>query len=269
MSYFGRYYLDGGRGAFKTISTVVKPWRATKNRKGRCGPTRDESTSWGEGHDGQTACDPRFLGFCRVGSVGDGELLRHELMVEMFNTGARRNNRSLRVAITGVVALLISLTPAPALTVDVYSSPELRQLLDGKFDPLPAVPLAFPQFDKRKEVDDLLKGQIPAVFQVSQATGEYADPAKVDFFQIVGAHYFLRVGFVKIAANSEAALALYDRPVTKPVYIIFDPTKVGPLRFKVWDESEVGDMDQNEDAIKEKITIRSTSSRLTSSRRRS
>jgi hypothetical protein len=196
-----------------------------------------------------------FWGFCRVGPVGDDELLCHELMVEVFNTGVRRNNQSLRVGITGVVALLISLTPASALNLDVYSSPELRHLLDGKLDPLPAVPLSFPQFDKRKDLDDLIKGQIPVVFQISQANGEYADPAKVAFFQIVGAHYFLRVGFIKIAANSEAAWALYDRPVTKPVYIIFDPTKVGPRRFKIWDESEVGDMDQNylEAAIKEKL----------------
>jgi len=42
-----------------------------------------------------------------------------------------------------------------------------------------------------------------------------------------------------------------------PVYIIYDPTKTDSDRFKVWDESEVGDMNQDalEGAIKEKLGV--------------
>jgi hypothetical protein len=108
----------------------------------------------------------------------------------------------LRVAITRVVALLISLTPAPALTVDVYSSQNCISCSMENLIHCPRFRWHFPQFDKRKDADGLVKGRIPTVFQISQATGEYANPVKVAFFQIVGAHYFLRVGFVKVAARS-------------------------------------------------------------------
>jgi hypothetical protein len=155
------------------------------------------------------------------------------------------------------IALLFLVQMQAAFAGDVYASAELRRLLTGTKDPLPNIPVVVRQIDSRAEVDALISSGFPAVFQISQATGPYASPEKVAFFEIVGAHFFLRANWKKIAANSEAAWALYDRPVTKPVYIIFDPTQVGPARFKVWDESVVGDFDVDdlEDAIKVKLHL--------------
>jgi hypothetical protein len=178
-------------------------------------------------------------------------------MNNYIKDAARLSSALFWTAVLAASVLLFSFVPALAQGGDVYSSPELRNLLTAKVDPLPTVPIAVPQLSSGSEVDKVISEKVPAVFQISQATGTDASPPKVAFFQIVAAHYFLRVRFLKIAARTDAAWRLYDHPVTKPVYIIYDPTKTGSDRFKIWDESEVGDMNQEnlEDAIKEKLGV--------------
>ncbi len=78
-----------------------------------------------------------------------------------------------------------------------------------------------------------------SIFQISQATGPFADPTQLAFFQVLAVEYPNTVNFRKIAAGSPAALRLHAGAVTKPVYVFCDPSKQGTDRFAVLDETQL------------------------------
>jgi hypothetical protein len=119
----------------------------------------------------------------------------------------------------------------------------LSQLFDSPDHPLPIMPVAVPQAVTAQDIDNLLAAtNRPAVFMISNATGPEADPIKVLFFQEMVIEYMNTVNFRKIAAGSPAALYLHGSTVvTKPVYIIADPSKTGIDRFLQLDEARYFD----------------------------
>jgi hypothetical protein len=142
-----------------------------------------------------------------------------------------------------ILAVLASLTltfGAPAKgAAQPAEDPELKGLINSSSNPLPIVPIVVPQLRSRAEMDDILaRGKRPTLFQISQPGGQYADPAKVRFFQMLAVEYALKINFRKIAAGSPAALRLF-RPVSKPVYILCDDVKIHDDRCAFIDEAEM------------------------------
>jgi hypothetical protein len=128
-------------------------------------------------------------------------------------------------------------SPSLALTPDLNA--ELIRLFNSKDHPLPVLPVVVGQVDSRAQVEALIApGQRPSIFQISHADGPYASLAKVWMFSEIALEYPNMVNFVKVAAGSEAANSLYGN-VTRPVYIICDPSKSGPDRFKFVDEGQL------------------------------
>jgi hypothetical protein len=159
-----------------------------------------------------------------------------------------------RQATLAVLALLIVALAAPAMGADqAGGDAEIARLIDATTHPLPIMPIAVPQLASRKEVDDILAtGNLPTLFQISQPSGQFADPAKVQFFQMLAVEYPLKVNFRKVAAGSGAARRLYDA-VTKPVYLLCDPAKSGDERCGFIDEAIFGDRDVNQTTIEDLI----------------
>jgi hypothetical protein len=128
-------------------------------------------------------------------------------------------------------------------TISSASMDAVMRLLNSPNHPVPAMPIIVPQLVTAEQVDGLLApGNLPAVFQITQATGPNADLAKVIFFQDMAVEYANTVNFRKIAAGSPAALHLYrpkNRDIAKPVYIFGNPGKQGADRFTVVDEAEL------------------------------
>jgi hypothetical protein len=135
--------------------------------------------------------------------------------------------------------LLAGATPPAVGAAQTGGDAELAQLINATSNPLPIVPVVVPQLNTRKEVDDILaSGNLPTLFQISQPGGQYADPAKIRFFQMLAVEYALKVSFRKVAAGSEAAWHLYHA-VRKPVYVLCDPAKSNADKCAFIDEAEL------------------------------
>jgi len=74
------------------------------------------------------------------------------------------------------------------------------------------------------------------VFQITNETGPDADHVKQMFFQEMAVEYLNQVNFRKVPAGSAAAKRLTDVNVTKPLYVIADPSKSGEGRLLSLDE---------------------------------
>jgi hypothetical protein len=123
---------------------------------------------------------------------------------------------------------------APAVYADV------AKLMTSKDHPLPVIPVVVGQADSREQIAGLIApGQHPTIFQISNADGPYATLAKVWMFSEVALEYPNIINFVKVPAGSAAAKALYDKEVTRPVYISSDPSKSGSDRFSFVDEGQL------------------------------
>jgi len=83
-------------------------------------------------------------------------------------------------------------------------------------------------------------GSLPTLFQISQATGPFADVNALIAFQNLSVEYAGRVEFRKVAAGSLAAKRLYGSEVTKPVYVFSNSQKPenDENRYRTYDESD-------------------------------
>jgi hypothetical protein len=162
-------------------------------------------------------------------------------------TWARHSSGFARLVLVSILLLASAFAAGPAtgndsgspnaLTPDLNA--ELIRLFNSKDHPLPILPVVVGQVNTRAQVEALIApGQRPSIFQISHADGPYASLAKVWMFSEIALEYPSVVNFVKVPAGSEAANSLYGN-VTKPVYIVCDPSKSGPDRFKFIDEGQL------------------------------
>jgi|HubBroStandDraft_1064217.scaffolds.fasta_scaffold26699_2 hypothetical protein len=145
-----------------------------------------------------------------------------------------------RRGIRAVVAVALFAMATPAVgAAPTGGDAELAQLINATDNPLPIVPIMVPQLQSTQEVDELLApGKRPILFQISQPGGPYADPDKIRFFEMLSVEYALRVTFRKVAAGSPAAGHLYH-DVTKPVYLLCDPSNSNGNKCAFIDEAEM------------------------------
>ena len=172
------------------------------------------------------------------------------VLIETGTGPLRRGGRS----VLAVLAFLTIALAAPAVgAAQARDDAEVARLLDAASNPLPIVPIGVPQLQSRQQVDNVLAaGNLPTLFQISQASGQYADPAKVHFFQILAVEYALKVNFRKVAADSAAAARLHNA-VTKPVYVLCDPTKSEDDRCAFIDEASFDGHDVKQTTIEDFI----------------
>jgi hypothetical protein len=117
---------------------------------------------------------------------------------------------------------------------------DLVRLFNSKDHPLPIIPVVVGQVDSREQVEGFIApGQHPTIFQISNADGPNATLAEVWMFSEIALEYPNVINFIKVPAGSAAAKSLYDKEVTRPVYISSDPSKSGSDRFKYIDEAQL------------------------------
>jgi hypothetical protein len=161
---------------------------------------------------------------------------------------------------TLIAAVAMTLASSAVLAADpILLTPELNAevitLLNSGDHPLPVVPVVVGKVDTRAQVEALIApGQRPIIFQISNASGPYFSLAKVWMFSELALEYPNTVAFVKVAAGSEAAKALYPHEVTKPVYMTVDPAKGQSQVPKFIDEEQLApDLSVNQVGIEAMI----------------
>jgi len=141
-------------------------------------------------------------------------------------------------------------------TVPPPNVPRLNVLMDSPDHPLPYLPVVVPEITTLAQVDEIVgETREPYIFMLYQAKGPQASSQATElfFFQLMAIEYMgnsstkpapiLPVHFRTIAVDQtpEASNELRPTEATKPVYILFDPTKSRSARFRVIDEAKVTD----------------------------
>ena len=134
------------------------------------------------------------------------------------------------------MGLMPALALAAAVVMEPINAADIAAFFDSPDHPLPIVSVLVPQAVDAQDVDKLLAGDRPTVFQIANATGPDADRIKELFFQEMAVEYLNQVNFRRVPAGSAAARRLTDANVTKPLYVIADPGKSGADRLLILDE---------------------------------
>ena len=151
--------------------------------------------------------------------------------------GPRRVSRAgLAFAISLSIGLITAVASAGEIVLEQIDPAEVAAFFNSPQHPLPIITIAVPTAADAQDVDKLLTDNLPTVFQISNATGPDVDHIKQLFFQEMAIEYLNRVHFRMVPAGSAAAKRLTDVNVTKPVYVIADPSKSGQDRFLPLDE---------------------------------
>ena len=134
------------------------------------------------------------------------------------------------------MGLMPAIALAAAVVLEQIDPTEVAAFFDSPEHPLPILTVSVPEAVTAQDVDKLLTGSRPTVFQISNAAGPDADRIKELFFQEMAVEYLNRVNFRRVPEGSAAAKRLTDVTVTKPVYVIADPAKSGADRLLTLDE---------------------------------